>query len=335
MESVKRIEKWDILKFVLIFLVVLGHTIEVFVKDAQWADAATMFIYTFHMPLFVFVSGMFSKRTVNEKRYDKIVVFLFLFFVAKIILFMSRIIAYKKATISFVVVNGLPWYMLAMFVFMLITIALRRYSPAYILLLSVAIACAAGYDPDLGDKYSALRIITFYPFFYLGYCLDPDKIVKITDRTIVRIVSAAVLIAFAYIIFTNTEFLFQFKPLLSGRRGFSDLGKYKLYGCVLRFAYYILVFVIGFAVISLIPKKLSRFGIISGMGGRSLQVYLLHYSCLHIIDGRLKNFLPDIHPAITVTVIAAVLTVLWSLKIWEPIFKLLMNPVGFLRKKQK
>lgn len=332
MESAKRIEKWDILKFVLIFLVVLGHTIEVLAKDASWINPVEIFIYTFHMPLFVFVSGLFSKRTVNEKRYDKILVFLFLFFISEIILFMSRTIAYKKAAISFFIVNGLPWYMLALFVFMLITIAVKRCSPVYVLLLSVAVACVAGYDPDIGDRFAALRIFTFYPFFYLGYCLEPDKIVKITDRKIVRLISAIVLIAFIYLVFTKTEFFMQFKPLLSGRRSFSDLGRFQNYGFALRFIYYIFVFVIGFAVISVIPKKLSRFGIISGMGSRSLQVYLLHYSFLHIIDGRLKGFLPDINIAITVAVIAVSLTVLCSLKIWEPVFKLLMNP---FRKKAK
>ena len=78
----KRIEKWDVLKFVLIFTVVLGHIADYYAAESQVMQGLYMFIYTFHMPLFIFVSGLFSKRTVNEFRIDKIfgyiVVYLFL-----------------------------------------------------------------------------------------------------------------------------------------------------------------------------------------------------------------------------------------------------------------
>lgn len=51
---------WDSLKFVLIFLVVLGHMIEPYITSSKVILAVYNFIYLFHMPLFVFVSGRFS-----------------------------------------------------------------------------------------------------------------------------------------------------------------------------------------------------------------------------------------------------------------------------------
>ena len=48
METVKRIEKWDILKFFLIFLVVLGHIVQNFKDGTGWMDATFFWIYTFH-----------------------------------------------------------------------------------------------------------------------------------------------------------------------------------------------------------------------------------------------------------------------------------------------
>ncbi|MBR5262525.1 MAG: acyltransferase family protein, partial [Clostridia bacterium] len=70
-----RLEKWDILKFVLIFFVVFGH----FSEQYAGMTGLFFFIYSFHMPLFIFVSGLFSKRTINENRYDKIFTYFVLY----------------------------------------------------------------------------------------------------------------------------------------------------------------------------------------------------------------------------------------------------------------
>ena len=51
-----RIAYWDNLKGILIALVVLGHT------GTALGDKWLSVIYAFHMPLFVFVSGYFSRK---------------------------------------------------------------------------------------------------------------------------------------------------------------------------------------------------------------------------------------------------------------------------------
>lgn len=50
---------WDSLKFVLIALVVYGHFVHL--PAGRWTRAVYLCIYMFHMPLFVFVSGRFSR----------------------------------------------------------------------------------------------------------------------------------------------------------------------------------------------------------------------------------------------------------------------------------
>ena len=56
----KRDLYWDTLKFIMIFFVVYGHTISGFGPDGSFNRAMYNFIYSFHMPLFVFISGRFS-----------------------------------------------------------------------------------------------------------------------------------------------------------------------------------------------------------------------------------------------------------------------------------
>ncbi|MBM6945118.1 MULTISPECIES: acyltransferase family protein [Bacteroides] len=55
----ERIEWVDIIKFTGIFLVVLGHSISATNKELE---IFRNFIYSFHMPLFIFISGYLYKK---------------------------------------------------------------------------------------------------------------------------------------------------------------------------------------------------------------------------------------------------------------------------------
>lgn len=56
---------WDSLKFILIFIVVYGHMIETCVEISSFNQDTYNFIYIFHIPLFVFISGQFSRMKGN------------------------------------------------------------------------------------------------------------------------------------------------------------------------------------------------------------------------------------------------------------------------------
>ena len=56
---------WDNLKFLLILLVVVGHFADFFTAESNSFRALFLFIYSFHMPMFFFVSGWFFKSKDN------------------------------------------------------------------------------------------------------------------------------------------------------------------------------------------------------------------------------------------------------------------------------
>ena len=58
---------FDNLKGILIFLVVFGHFI-LPVNNTLVVSAIFEFIYLFHMPLFVFITGLFAKSAVRNGR---------------------------------------------------------------------------------------------------------------------------------------------------------------------------------------------------------------------------------------------------------------------------
>ena len=325
METVKRIQKWDILKFILIFLVVFGHVVDTYFDESGWAKSLIVIIYSFHMPVFVFVSGLFSKKNIQQKRYDKIIGYLFMFFAVKIIIAFGRLIATGEMGFSILSEGGLPWYMLAMFAFQLVTIALRDFSPKYILIFSVILSCFAGYDIEIDDRFCLMRIIVFFPFFYLGYIVNPKKAVKFFENPALKIFSFILLAAFIAVVFMNPDDFYELRPLLTGRNSYEPLEDAYSFGGLIRLAYYIAAVIIGSAVICLVPKKLGS-GRIARLGSRTLQIYSLHYFFIFLYSTLVgRSILPD-HPAIMSVILAVLITAVCSFKFWEPVFNAIMNP---------
>ena len=64
----KRIYKYDNVKALLIFLVVIGHMTTDYVSDSHMVRWITLWIYTFHMPAFIFISGLVHKHYITEEK---------------------------------------------------------------------------------------------------------------------------------------------------------------------------------------------------------------------------------------------------------------------------
>lgn len=322
----QRIQKWDILKFVLIFFVVFGHISE------QYAGMGGLFffIYSFHMPLFIFVSGLFSKKTINEKRYDKIFTYFVLFIFIKLVLCVSRFVNMDTVSFSLFYESGVPWYAFAIFAFCLITVFLRKLDPKYVFIISVILACFAGYDSSLNDFLVSSRIVVFYPFFYAGYALDANTVAERLNKKSIKICAAVFIIGYIALLcwqYDNIRFL---QPLLSGRNSFWVLEKLNGYGIFFRFGYYIIAFLLGAAIISLIPNNLGK-GTFAKLGARSVQVYALHYFFIHLLYRRLDiiewfESATDISAKALILPLTVIIMLICSSKYLTPIFDFILKP---------
>ena len=64
----KRVALWDNIKFAMIILMVIGHFVDVFAEQSHTFRSIYLFIYSFHMPMMIFVSGLFySKKNTSQK----------------------------------------------------------------------------------------------------------------------------------------------------------------------------------------------------------------------------------------------------------------------------
>lgn len=329
--SFKRTQKWDTLKCVLAFLVVWGHVCDFYAEEYPAFQSIFLLIYSFHMPLFIFISGLFSKRTVNEQRYDKLGGYLILYVLMKGINFLFEAIAYGEFDLRIFKEGSTPWYIFALFAFGLITIIVRNVKPAYVLTFSILFACFAGYDTSLGDKFVLMRILVFYPFYYAGYCLDAAKVVEFCSGKVKRIVSLVALVALCVSVFLLGEKAHWLRYLVTGRHHYGKIGgeMTSQFGFFLRLGYYVAVALICFCVICLIPNK-TRLKALPAVGRNSLAIYALQFPLIHWLFDYfpLRDYFAKItsgHPGVIVFAVSLAITALLSLPILSKGITKIMN----------
>ncbi len=68
-----RLEWMDVLKLYAIFLVLWGHSIQYFLSSEYYDEPVFRFIYSFHMPLFMTISGFFGAKLTTRKFTDVLI----------------------------------------------------------------------------------------------------------------------------------------------------------------------------------------------------------------------------------------------------------------------
>ena len=162
---------WDSLKFFLIFLVVYGHMIETYVYNSSFNQAMYNFIYLFHMPFFIFISGRFSQ--INDKvKYRKGIIRLFeTYLVFQIIKCMKPFLGGNTLIFGFHMLypKGTLWYLACLIIYRLfiynIPSTFAKERSLLILYSSFFIGLLWGYLPfSISHK-----IVAFFPYFLMGY----------------------------------------------------------------------------------------------------------------------------------------------------------------------
>ena len=329
--ATERFDKLDNLKLLLIFLVVLGHAADLYANVSHATGMMRFIIYTFHMPLFLFVSGLVSKRNVTQRRYSHIATYLGLYIFIKVINFAANwATAGVLPRVTVFADSGEPWYAFCLFAFGFLTIVFEKLKPVYVLIFSVLLACLAGYDTSIGDAFCLSRIIVFYPFYYLGYWLDSRKVCAFFSKKWLIPVALAILAAAvaATIIFYDDRM--ELKFLFTGRNSdqIAMLPPYS-WGFAWRLLCYAVSVLVGGAFFVLVPGV--RLGFLTKVGARSVQIYALQRAAL-ILYHRLLNKPFHLEGYFTSKLIlyevlvALGITVICALPIWNPLFRVVMHP---------
>lgn len=256
--EIKRDFQIDNIKFLLIFLVVFGHLLELFVSSK--GTLLYLLIYSFHMPAFVFLTGYYA-RFEPKKIVLKLIV--------PYIIFQVLYVYFSGNRLQFTTPYWILWYLFAVIIWKLL-LPLCEKKLKLSLIIAVIIALLAGFDDTIGYYLSLSRIIVFFPFFLLGNLLskEPDKLKAFTTKKAVKALSVVGAAAVAAVIF-----------LLRGsiQRGWFygsvsySVGAYSLW---IRMLMYIAALLIILFLLSWTPRR--SLGYLTRIGRYTMTVYLLH-----------------------------------------------------------
>lgn len=313
---------FDNFRALLIFTVVLGHMLTEQLGNDNIIDVVYYFIYFFHMPAFIFIAGYFSKN-VNKCR-DKAVEGFFIPYVILSLLFYAKdkLIAGEAAIRIIDPVWGL-WFLLTMFIWKVMLKDIVRIK--FILPLSFLVGILTGVSSEFSINLSLSRLLTFLPFFLLGYYFNQTYINKV--RKIPNIISYILILGFAFFAYFCSKYDILKKEQIYMRRPYIRINEGLLDNLSARILIYIIAIIMTFCFINIISKRKTWFSVI---GQNTITVYILHL----FIVGELReakfpwNETP--YYLIFAIIVAAVLTFVFSRPIVTNTYKTCINKITFI-----
>ncbi|MDH5092277.1 acyltransferase family protein [Clostridium perfringens] len=272
-------------KGLLIFLVVLGHSLEFIRKDYEVARLLYVFIYEFHMPVFVFISGYLSKNVEKGRRNavrNFLTPFLLFNIIWNLITLVGPLFLRGKFTnlpseqaFSFFTPGWALWYIFAMFLWKILLPDLLKFKNIFI--LSIIAGIFVKLSGEFGSYMALSRTITFAPFFLAGYYSSEEKLKRFRKFTRFNILNKVpsililiigVLIALIFVNYSNIADEFFWAD-----RSYSNFNIEIFTGILLYIAVYIIGFAFVYVFINLMPENQT---FLSKIGKNTLSVYFLH-----------------------------------------------------------
>ena len=309
----RRIYRYDNVKALLIFLVVLGHMTTDYVSDAHLVRWTTLWIYSFHMPAFIFISGLVHKHYITEERaasgvkgetrmrWDKVLGYFLCGYGLKVFLQFTRTLMGQHPLWHWIQEPGIPWYLFVMAEYEMLFYLMGRIDgkvkPWRMITGAFVLSAAVGYFPAIDDTFCLSRMINFLPIYMTGYYLDMKKFNSFiggngyadpaaadaadagpkTKR--LKIAGWCVIIATLLICRFGPWGMYSLRKWFTGRRSYEFLSDFFgsaaiSYGWLIRPAVWAVALAITFCIIAVIPDK--DLGYITKIGSRTLNVYFWH-----------------------------------------------------------
>lgn len=260
---------FDNAKVVLIFLVVFGHMIQPFTNDSEALRTLYMWIYTFHMPAFIFLAGFFAKGSGNGKYIMNLAKKLLIPYVIFQLLYTAYYLWLGKTGWQGIFYPQWSlWFLFSMFSWHILLIGFKRVPATIGLFLAICIGLLVGYFGEIGHTFSLSRTFVFFPFFLLGYWCTKDQVMYL-KRKGMKAASLMVLMVVA----TGIYFMPELNSgWLLASKSYGDL-EMPAYGGFARLFVYGVAILMAMSLFVWIPEKKYWF---TSLGTKTLYVYLLH-----------------------------------------------------------
>lgn len=169
---------WDNFRGILIWTIPISHFTMAGGHYTQHSLSGVIYITinVFVMQAFVFLSGYFSKRP-ERARETAFKTFLFPYLLLVPIFYCVRYLYFGGAKLSWIDPPFALWYLVALFLYRFLLMDLIRFK--YILPLSIVLYLVAGQLSFLGNPLAGGRVVSYFPFFLLGYYCQKEHVDKI------------------------------------------------------------------------------------------------------------------------------------------------------------
>lgn len=259
-----RDHKLDNLKFLMLFLVVFGHVLEM--GDIQNGSFNILYtgIYMFHMPLMVIISGYFSRKISDKGEQGILTRYIKLALPSLILQFIFGVLSYMFT--GAVQAYWILWYTVALVIWdYLIEYTKFRYWPILMLVMVFLFG-------NMGMIINTIfgRIVYFMPFYLIGYYMDLSVLDHLSKSTKVKLLSiAGALSIVGIVIFAQSELDYR---LFYFSKGYADLGLSMGLGIIYRVVAYAVA--TSLSLILLLTMSKRSFGYVQSTN--TMTTYLLH-----------------------------------------------------------
>lgn len=271
----------DNVRGILIILVVIGHFLLPLYQTRLITNLLYL-IYAFHMPCFIMISGFYAKSVYKNGyfRWGKIVQFLWLYFLYKMVVNITEglLAGYIPLFPDFFHESGAPWYLLALAIWYMTLPFFKNFREyplnAIAIFLILFGVVFLKYGVSCGDFLSLDRVLSFAPFFYIGYFYNQENLDSyLSSRTRVAVDWLAA--GLAVLIFLGMYDLFmRYNLVVYGAEYRRYDPALHPYIWLINLIWYVVAFIMSMGLIGIMLNR--RMLILTNLGQRSLQVYMLH-----------------------------------------------------------
>ncbi|MET7477172.1 acyltransferase family protein [Streptomyces sp. NPDC005648] len=263
---------FDNAKYLAIVLVAVGHAWEPLRDGSRTVSALYTFVYAFHMPAFIVVSGYFSRNfDASPGRLRRLVTGVavpYIVFETAYTLFTRWTDQEPDRPISLLDPLYLTWFLIALFIWRLTTplwLGMRWPLP-----VALAVAALATVSPSIGNDLDLQRVLQFLPYFVLGLCLRPEHF-RLVRRRRVRLAAVPVAVCALVVAYWTV-------PRMTGawffhRDSAPELGAPAWYGPLMTLVVFGCSMTLVVCFLSWVPGRRTWF---TALGAGTLYGYLLH-----------------------------------------------------------
>jgi len=322
----------DFLKGIAIFLVVLGHVLQYGLNDYS-NNPIFVIIYSFHMPLFIFLSGYIAYFSFSK---DKKISYIFKRFIqlmlpfvfwGVLVCFMESFLSYYKdgifpigeylLNLLIVPEHGL-WYLYVLFIFnivhFLLSVIYKKIKTNYIkiciVIMSISLIVLLFLLP-LPNKLGLINISFLAPFYGIGILMNYIKCKKSVDfknKYLAIFLSVLMISCLVLVVIKNGNYYLN-KGIIDSNYFFNILNK---------FIKFFIAFEISFTLFYLsgyINQELIINKYISNVGFYSLDIYIFQLVPTYLLiylQNRINVYLYTYVLSLLISVLLIILIILFS-----------------------